>query len=83
QPRHPYSRELLAAVPSADPDIQPLRLRAVQSGEPPSTMLAPPSGCIYRARCPHAASVCVERTPSWEDVGGAGRVACHRWPEIL
>jgi oligopeptide transport system ATP-binding protein len=79
--RHPYTRELLAAVPSADPDIQPTRLGHVLSGEPPSP-LHPPSGCVYRTRCPHALGVCAERAPLWEDLSGGHHVACHRWREL-
>ncbi|HEV2228047.1 MAG TPA: ABC transporter ATP-binding protein [Steroidobacteraceae bacterium] len=81
RPRHPYTRELLAAVPVADPDVQPARLARTRPGEPPSP-LAPPSGCVYRTRCPHALKVCAERVPGWEDAGGGGRVACHRWREL-
>jgi oligopeptide transport system ATP-binding protein len=79
--RHPYSRELLASLPSADPDVQPARLGRVLSGEPPSS-LAPPSGCVYRTRCPHALAVCAERVPAWEDLSAGHRVACHRWREL-
>ena len=79
-PRHPYSRELLAAIPVADPDVQPARLARVRAGEPPSP-LAPPSGCVYRTRCALAAAVCAERIPAWEEQGPQG-IACHRWREI-
>ena len=74
RPLHPYTRELLAAVPVADPDIQPGRFARSVSGEPPSP-LAPPSGCVFRTRCPHAIDVCRERRPDWEVTGdeGAGR----------
>jgi oligopeptide/dipeptide ABC transporter ATP-binding protein len=81
RPRHPYSRELLASVPVPDPDVQPARLRGVRAGEPPSP-LAPPSGCVYRTRCPHAIARCAERIPAWEDAGGGDRIACHRWREL-
>jgi oligopeptide/dipeptide ABC transporter ATP-binding protein len=81
RPRHPYTRELLAAVPSADPDRQPRRLAQVLSGEPPSA-LAPPSGCVYRTRCPHAAAVCATSIPPWEDTGEGLGIACHRWREL-
>ncbi|HYL00047.1 MAG TPA: ABC transporter ATP-binding protein [Steroidobacteraceae bacterium] len=81
QPRHPYTRELLAAVPVPDPDVQPARLKGTRAGEPPSP-LAPPSGCVYRTRCPHAIALCAERTPGWEDAGGGARVACHRWRDL-
>jgi len=80
-PRHPYTRELLAAVPVPDPDIQPARLARSRPGEPPSP-LSPPSGCVYRTRCPHAATVCAERIPEWEELPDGRRVACHRWREL-
>ncbi|HVW67840.1 MAG TPA: dipeptide ABC transporter ATP-binding protein [Steroidobacteraceae bacterium] len=78
---HPYTRDLLEAVPIPDPDIQPGRLGRVLPGEPPSP-LNPPSGCVYRTRCPHAVKVCVERLPEWSDAGGGRQVACHRWREL-
>jgi oligopeptide transport system ATP-binding protein len=79
-PRHPYSRELLAAIPVADPEVQPARLAHVRAGEPPSPY-SPPSGCVYRTRCAQAAAVCVERIPDWEEQGEQG-IACHRWREL-
>jgi oligopeptide/dipeptide ABC transporter ATP-binding protein len=79
-PRHPYSRELLAAIPVADPQVQAARLTHVRPGEPPSA-LAPPSGCVYRTRCEFAVPVCAERVPVWEEQAGQG-IACHRWREL-
>ena len=62
--------------------LQPARLARVRAGEPPSP-LAPPSGCVYRTRCPHALAVCAAQHPR---LGGgdapAQRVACHRWREL-
>jgi oligopeptide transport system ATP-binding protein len=78
-PRHPYTRELLEAVPIPDPDLQPARLGRVLTGEPPSP-LSPPSGCVYRTRCPLAAEVCRTEIPAWEENDHA--VACHRWREV-
>ena len=80
-PRHPYSRELLEAIPMADPDLQPARLARVRPGEPPSP-LAPPSGCVYRTRCAHAVPVCAQRLPQWEEFARGQGIACHRWREI-
>jgi oligopeptide/dipeptide ABC transporter ATP-binding protein len=80
-PLHPYTRDLLEAVPIPDPDFQPARLARVLGGEPPSP-LDPPSGCVYRTRCPHATEVCRERVPAWEEADGSHRVACHRWREL-
>ncbi|TLY80550.1 MAG: hypothetical protein E6K49_01880 [Gammaproteobacteria bacterium] len=62
-------------------DIQPGRLARAPVGEPPSP-LAPPSGCVYRTRCPHAIDICRERLPPWDEVDGSRRVACHRWREL-
>jgi oligopeptide transport system ATP-binding protein len=80
-PGHPYSRELLASIPSTDPDLEPQRLARVRSGEAPSP-LTPPSGCVYRTRCPHAAAVCSERVPDWEQADPGRQIACHRWREL-
>ena len=81
RPGHPYTRELLAAIPSPDPDVQPARLAGVRGGEPPSP-LEPPSGCVYRTRCPYAAAVCEERVPAFEESGAAHQIACHRFREL-
>ncbi len=81
-PLHPYTRELLAAAPIPDPQVQRLRMSRPSLGEPPSP-LAPPSGCVFRTRCPHAAEVCRRQVPSWEPgPGGSGWIACHRWREL-
>jgi oligopeptide/dipeptide ABC transporter ATP-binding protein len=80
-PAHPYTRGLLAAVPVPDPDVQPARLQTTLGGELPSPV-APPSGCVFRTRCPHAAQVCSEQIPRWEAVRPTHYVACHRWREI-
>ena len=81
RPLHPYTAELLESVPIADPDIQPARLSRALPGEPPSPLL-PPSGCVYRTRCPHAAAVCGERVPVWEEAEPGRLVACHRWRDL-
>ena len=80
-PRHPYTQELMNALPLADPQLQPARLARVRDGEPPSA-LAPPSGCVYRSRCAHALAVCAAHTPPWEEVSAGHRIACHRWREL-
>jgi peptide/nickel transport system ATP-binding protein len=83
RPLHPYTRELLESAPIPDPDLQPARLTRALLGEPPSP-LSPPSGCVYRTRCPLAVDTCRERVPEWERAGGAARwVACHRWKDLV
>jgi oligopeptide/dipeptide ABC transporter ATP-binding protein len=61
--------------------VQPARLRAARTGEPPSP-LDPPSGCVYRTRCPHALPLCAAAVPAWEEAGGGDQLACHRWREL-
>ncbi len=81
-PLHPYTRNLLDAVPVPDPDTQPARLVGVLGGEPPSP-LNPPSGCVYRTRCPHAIPMCRDEVPVWEEAVDGHRVACHRWRDLV
>lgn len=80
-PSHPYTRGLLSAVPIPDPDVQPSRLGAALGGELPSP-LSPPSGCVFRTRCPHAIERCAQESPALENRGDDHRVACLR-PEIF
>src|SRR5215469_2880373 len=84
RPLHPYTRELLDAVPVVDPDVQPRRLAlarltevAEMQGEDGAS-----SGCSFRARCRHAIAECAARVPAWEAAPGGGRVACHRFREL-
>jgi oligopeptide transport system ATP-binding protein len=81
QPLHPYTQALFAAVPIADPDIQRARLSSTIRGEPPSA-LAPPPGCVFQTRCPHAIEICRREVPEWQPAGAARYVACHRWREL-
>ena len=73
-PRHPYTRALLSAMPSMDPRRR--TTEAPLSGDPPNP-INPPSGCRFRTRCAFAESVC-ERVPPVLELGADGRsVACH------
>ena len=78
-PRHPYTQALLASTPRIDAKARQQRL--VLSGELPSP-LAPPSGCAFHRRCPHAVERCKVELPGLEDTGGGRSVACLRWREL-
>ncbi len=79
QPRHPYTRALLSAAPVPDPRAP--RSRILLKGEIPSPV-DPPSGCVFRTRCPHAAEVCATAIPAARDLGGGHHAACARLDEI-
>jgi dipeptide transport system ATP-binding protein len=85
EPRHPYTRALLASTPRVDAARGEQALaRAAKSalgGELPSP-LAPPSGCVFRTRCPHAVGRCAEVVPPLEPDGAAHAAACIRQREI-
>ena len=80
-PKHPYTKALLTAVPIADPKRARQRNIDALSGEIPSP-INPPSGCTFRTRCRYAIGLCAETRPLLEEAGEGRLVACHRWQEI-
>ncbi|MCH7829995.1 MAG: ABC transporter ATP-binding protein [Proteobacteria bacterium] len=78
QPRHPYTKALIDAVPVPDPIVAPKK--AALRGEVGS-LLHPPSGCVFHPRCDYAKDICKKEQPEAMNVGGS-RVACHRAKEI-
>jgi len=77
-PRHPYTHALLSAIPIPDPARH--RGRVILEGDIPDPA-APPSGCRFRTRCPHARALCSQETPPLAADDGHA-VACHFWREI-
>jgi peptide/nickel transport system ATP-binding protein len=71
-PAHPYTRALLAAMPSSDPDnrtqVPPI------TGDPPNP-IDPPEGCRFHPRCPFAEAMCSEATPKLTELDGHGHQA--------
>ena len=80
-PKHPYTRALLTAVPIPDP--KRARQRTIEGlvGEIPSP-INQPSGCTFRTRCRFAEARCAEKVPPLETLPNGRRVACIRWQEI-
>jgi oligopeptide/dipeptide ABC transporter ATP-binding protein len=75
-PAHPYTRMLLASVPSAEARRGTTQRRTVLLGEPPIP-LAPPSGCPFHPRCPDAIDRCKVDLPTLRAVGDGHVAACH------
>ena len=76
-PRHPYTRSLLAAVPVADPD-HPNDLKPPE-GDVPSPV-NPPSGCTFHPRCPHKIDICERVIPVLGKDQDGHVIACHNPP---
>jgi peptide/nickel transport system ATP-binding protein len=81
-PRHPYTQALLSASPVPDPNAR--RSRVLLQGDIPSP-LNPPSGCVFRTRCPFAVPPCADTIPPLDPVGLDHAAACIRKddPEVL
>ncbi len=78
EPRHPYTRALLSAIPIPDPSLK--RERLVLQGDVPSSH-RPPQGCRFHTRCPHARERCRHEEPPLASADSHS-VACHFWKEI-
>jgi oligopeptide transport system ATP-binding protein len=76
-PRHPYTKALLSAIPIPDPEIQSKRRIVALAGEIPSPV-NPPSGCRFHTRCPIAQlpTPCADQEPPLEEKAHGHRAAC-------
>jgi oligopeptide/dipeptide ABC transporter ATP-binding protein len=74
-PNHPYTKALLSAVPS--PDIHARKERIILTGDIPSP-INPPSGCVFRTRCPSAIPDCAKVVPQLKEVSPGQFSACIR-----
>ncbi len=76
-PLHPYTQALLSAVPKIDAKTKQENLHV--EGDIPSP-IAPPSGCHFHPRCPHALPICKETYPSATQKSHSHQVLCHLYP---
>jgi peptide/nickel transport system ATP-binding protein len=74
-PRHPYTQALLDASPRPDPDAR--RTRRLLQGDIPSPV-NPPSGCVFRTRCPYAQDACAVAVPPLREIAPGRFKACIR-----
>ncbi|CAG9297162.1 murein tripeptide/oligopeptide ABC transporter ATP binding protein OppF [Celerinatantimonas diazotrophica] len=74
-PTHPYTKALMTAVPIPDPDLERGKSIELLEGELPSP-INPPSGCVFRTRCPIATDECAKEKPKLK--GTSHQVACWR-----
>ncbi|MCX8279330.1 dipeptide ABC transporter ATP-binding protein [Phyllobacterium sp. 0TCS1.6C] len=75
-PKHPYTRALMSAVPEADPIAQRSKQRFILQGELPSPANIP-SGCAFHTRCPLATEICSKVRPELTPRPDGASVACH------
>lgn len=73
-PRHPYSKALISAVPIPDPTSRKQIVKL--EGERPNP-INPPSGCVFHPRCPYSKSICTKRKPELLEISNHHLVACH------
>jgi peptide/nickel transport system ATP-binding protein len=76
-PRHPYTRGLIASIPSVR---QPLKVRSLLRGYLQPDKL--PLGCRFAPRCEFAQTPCSSEPQTLQPVGDNHRAACWRWPDI-
>ena len=74
-PQHPYTQALLAASPRPDPTAR--HERRLLQGDIPSPV-DPPSGCVFRTRCPYALDACAATVPTLREVASGHFKACLR-----
>ncbi|MEI8066516.1 MAG: dipeptide ABC transporter ATP-binding protein [Actinomycetes bacterium] len=78
-PRHPYTKALLSAVPIPDPEIERKRERIILQGDLPSPV-NPPAGCVFNTRCWKVQDRCRVEVPQVLEISPKHTLACH-FPE--
>ena len=75
RPSHPYTEALLSAIPIPDPKRERGKVIQLLQGDMPSP-IDPPSGCVFRTRCPDAIASCSQRIPELQYLQHDHQVAC-------
>jgi oligopeptide transport system ATP-binding protein len=75
RPGHPYTEALLSAIPVPDPRIERGKVLRLLSGDIPSP-ISPPSGCVFRTRCPKAIEACAQEVPALRPLDARTQAAC-------
>ena len=75
-PKHPYTKALLSAIPIPDPKVEESKKRIKLEGELPSP-IDPPAGCRFQNRCAYACERCRQERPELREVEPGHWVACH------
>ena len=75
-PKHPYTKALLSAVPIADPDASAKKEHIMLKGDVPSPV-NPPAGCRFAGRCEQCMEICRKAEPQMTEVEQGHFVACH------
>lgn len=80
-PKHPYTKALMSAIPIPDPNEEKSKKRIPLDGEIPSP-INPKPGCRFAARCQYAIDLCHKEMPMLKEIGDEHFTACHRVEEI-
>lgn len=78
EPKHPYTKALLSAIPSIVGDVSGLKPLPGPLPDP----INPPPGCRFHPRCPYAKEICKKEFPEQEKIEDGWLIACHFWREI-
>ncbi|MCI0525294.1 MAG: dipeptide ABC transporter ATP-binding protein [Acidobacteria bacterium] len=81
RPLHPYTQALLAAIPVPDPDVKKESKQKL-GGDVPNP-IAPPPGCRFHTRCPHATDRCRAEEPEFEEIAPGHFVACFLYDKAV
>lgn len=75
-PKHPYTKALMSAIPIADPDVEESRERIMLNGDVPSPINTP-IGCKFQGRCDKCMDICRKEVPEFKEIEKNHFVACH------